>query len=416
MPVTTKPAAWRPSDIDAFVDDYSGGSDDFALAIKYGATPDKIRKFLRYLRDTEGLPDRKNIEEGYTFEYKGRRDRETFAAFLSQSRSVKEIKHKFGSEMAEELLEGSYDGYNLFSQVNDFGERCYVLLPEGISEIKILPREFKFHESITADGAGKQGYLLVQFPDDAFSGHECQDSDEEIKIVPLYDVHYGHHAHKHEEFLQLLRYIAETPNVYTFGGGDLLENALDDGRGMTYDNKHNPTTQLEDMILLLAPIAHKILFMTPGNHEWRTYNKAGIDPTKVIADKLNVPYFDCPVFVSMQGRERKWTMYAKHGSGHSQTKGGKMNMAGSAKKFLGFVNFMVSGHVHDPLVNPETVVVEDPINNRLVYKKTWVVVAPSFMGYERTYAQRAGYGPPGSGAIALHLRANGKYHASHDPE
>ena len=34
----------------------------------------------------------------------------------------------------------------------------------------------------------------------------------------------------------------------------------------------------------------------------------------------------------------------------------------------------------------------------------------------RTYAQRAGYGPPGSGAIALHLRANGKYHASHDPE
>lgn len=418
MPVSTmsKPqTAWKPGDIDAFISDYRNGADDFTLAKNHESNPDKVKKFLRFLRETEGLPSRSDLESVKDFEYSGAAERTAFVQFLSKSRTRTEIIRKFGVEMAEQLLEGSYIGYNLFKQIDDYGIQCFVLLPQQQDKIVIKPRAFTYHESLASDNTGKQGYILINFPDSAFSDHETGD-DSEIKIVPLYDVHYGHHTHRHEEFLQVLRYIEETPNVYTFGGGDLLENALDDGRGMTYDNDKNPTTQLQDMISLLAPIAHKMLFMIPGNHEQRTYQKAGIDPTKVIADKLKIPYFDCPVYASLHGAGKKWSIYAKHGSGHAQTKGGKMNMAASAKKFLGFVNFIVSGHVHDPLVNPEIVIVEDPIGNCIVYKKQWVVVCPAFLGYANSYAQRAGYGPPGSGAVALHLLENGKYRASFEAE
>ena len=49
---------------------------------------------------------------------------------------------------------------------------------------------------------------------------------------------------------------------------------------------------------------------------------------------------------------------------------------------------------------------------RLDYKQTWTVIAPSFLRWEGTYAYRAGYAPPGSGGVALHLYEDGKYRAT----
>jgi hypothetical protein len=111
------------------------------------------------------------------------------------------------------------------------------------------------------------------------------------------------------------------------------------------------------------------------------------------------------------GMGHKWKMYAFHGNTFSQTKGGKVNAAGKPRIFCDFINFFVSGHTHDPLVNPETCLVEDPVLCRLTYRTQWTVTAPSFMRWERTYAYEAGWPPPGKGGIALRLYANGDYNA-----
>src|SRR5690348_17043803 len=51
------------------------------------------------------------------------------------------------------------------------------------------------------------------------------DSWESIQLAPLYDVHMGHAQHDAEMFKRHLRWIRETPNVLTWNGGDLIENA-----------------------------------------------------------------------------------------------------------------------------------------------------------------------------------------------
>lgn len=393
---------WRPTDPALFVKDYLAGSDNFTLANTYKGSPDQVKRFIKALRDSDGLPSRDEIAEGTEYTYRGEGDRRAFRDFLSRSRTLGEITDRFG-DSTDSLLASDYEGYSLLRNLDDYGRTVYSLLPKVEREVRVEPKCWQFYRSQREDS---QAYLLVNLPESLF-----ENTDEEVRLVPLFDVHLGHHAHKADKFLAYLKYIEETPNVFTWLGGDLLENALDDGRGMTYEQAFGPTTQIEQATYLLSRIAHKVLFAQPGNHEWRTYNKAGIDPMKVVADRLEIPYFDGPVFCSVVSAGRKWVVYSQHGNGNSQTKGGKMNMAGRARRFTDGVDFFVSGHVHDPVVASETVIREDPMNARLVYPAQWTVVAPSFLGWSNTYAYRAGYAPPGAGGVSLHLYANGDYEA-----
>lgn len=323
----------------------------------------------------------------------------SFKKFLSKGRTLKEIEAKYGKS-ADMLLDHLYEDYILLEQLNEHKEKLYILLPHFDNNLKILPRNWKYHVGISEEGI-EQPYILINLPN--FKGN--------LEIALLFDVHYGHSAHRHDKFLSYIKWIKDTPNVYAIIGGDLMENAIDDGRGMTYDQDKNPSTQLNDMMRLLAPIAHKILFATPGNHEERTFKKTGIDVMKVMAERLNVPYFSGAVIASLVANGHKWTMYAFHGHGNSQTKGGKMNMASKARKFTGTVHFFVSGHVHDRVCESETSIIEDPVNCRLNYLQQWTVIAPSFLGWENTYAYRAGYPPPAHGGVAIELDADGGYRA-----
>ena len=178
-----------------------------------------------------------------------------------------------------------------------------------------------------------------------------------------------------------------------------------------YSQEIPPDQQITQICKLLAPIAHKVLFALPGNHEQRTEKRAGIDPMKIVAQTLDIPYYGGPVYCSILGMGFKWKIYAMHGSCAGQTKGGKLNAAGKPRIFTDFVQFYVSGHVHDCMVNAETCITEDPSNCRLVYRTQWVVIAPSFLGYENTYAWKAGYAPPSKGGVALRLFSTGDYDA-----
>lgn len=406
---------WRPKNATKFVTDYFNGMDDHELAKEHKTTPDIVKKFLSKLRETEGLPARKDLSnwEG-GFALKHDRERRAFMEFLTKARTRKQIVEKFGEELADQFLSEEFDGLALFKQLDDYNNVVHILLPVFSKLIKIKERDWKVHIPDSEVGNGLvQPYCLVNLPDDVFSREK--DPDEQlgrIDIAPLFDVHLGNHGHRAEKFISYIRWIAETPNLYAICGGDLMENALDDGRGMSYDQEHNPTTQMDMMTEMLAPIAHKILCMVPGNHEWRTYNKTGIDPMRVIAERLNIPYFDGPVYLVVIAGEHRFKFYVQHGTGHSQTKGGKMNSAGRPRKWTDFIHFFLSGHVHDPVVNSETIIMEDAANCRLIYPQQWTVIAPSFLRWEGTYAYRAGFSPPGSGGVVLHLYEDGRYRAT----
>lgn len=372
---------------------------DFALEVnnKFGSqyNKDSIRfkhaRLAHKLSKGDTMPAKRHAPEKKTGD--------TFKTFLMKAKTRKELDVKFGNKV-EALLKADYEGLSLYTQRNNYHEIVYILLPKPVKGLKLLPKKYEYH--IGHDEAGEeQPYLLVKVPD--FKG--------KLVIAPLFDVHYGNAAHKHEKFLGYLRWIRETPNVYAILGGDLMETALDDGRGMSYDQSENPQTQLDKMTELLAPIAHKILVSVPGNHEDRVYKKTGIDVAQVLAERLKVPYFSGPVTMSLTANTYKWTFYIFHGYGNSQTKGGKANMAARPKNWTGMVHFFVSGHVHDCIATSESVVIEDPLNCRLLEVKQWVVVAQSFLKWYKTYAYRAGYKPPAAGGVSMELYANGNYRA-----
>ena len=396
--------AWAPNDVPLFLADYQSGLTDHELATKYGGTYDTVRKFVTKMRNNAGWPSRDEIAAGKTVEVKD--DRAAVIAFMAKAKTRLEIERRFGTV---EIVDRTFTGYNWFTDKNGHGETIYVLLPEYTQKIAVAPRPWVFHIPMSEQGDFPQGYMKINIPDSFFAALEGK--FDEIRLVPLFDVHFGHHAHRADKFDEYLRYIAETPNVFVWGGGDLLENALDDGRGMSYEQAEHPERQIDVMIQKLAPIAHKIFFLQPGNHEWRTYNKAGIDPTQVICRTLDVPYFDGPVIFDILSAGNRWRLHSQHGTTNARTKGGKMNAAGAPRKWTNGVNFFVSGHVHDPVVASETVVDVDVVANRLVYLPQYTVIAPAFLGFEGTYAQRAGYSPPGLGGVSLSLYKDGGYEA-----
>jgi hypothetical protein len=314
--------------------------------------------------------------------------------FLAKGRTRQEIIATYGSDSC---LAKEYEGYHLFEQKNRFNESVFILLPEIKQEWKLQKRDHAVYSAPKTDGP----YIMAQLP--KFKG--------QILIAPLFDIHYGHSAHRHDKFLSYIRWIEETPNVYCIWGGDMMENALDDGRGMSYDQVANPHTQLDDMTAILARVAHKTLGATTGNHEWRSYKKTGIDIMQLLCERLQVPYFDGPFVMSVLANSHIWNFHVQHGFGNAQTKGGKMNMASRPQKFTSDIHFFLSGHVHDLVVQPETSLSIDYMHARLTEITQYTVVCPPFLGYWNTYAYRAGYPPPAHGGVSIELDANGDYRA-----
>jgi len=321
-------------------------------------------------------------------------------------RTYRQLVKKFGDEVNGYLTPGTWSNHrNLFKDINKNGEHSFILLPKPRADIVIAPKDWQFHIAYDPKG-NMQPYQIVQLPETAF-----QDGGrygERITITPIFDVHFGNEGHRADKFKEYIRWIKETPGMYVILGGDIMENALDDGRGMSYDQTHNPQSQLDILTEMLAPIAHRCLCSMPGNHEWRTYKKAGIDPAKLLADRLEVPYHSGPVLLNILAGGHKFRIYVQHGFTRPGTKGGQLNSAMKPMKWID-ADFFLSGHTHEAIVSEDTILRENAENASLAFRPRWTVIAQSFMGWLGTYGYRAGYGPVTGGGTVLELYKNGEY-------
>lgn len=236
------------------------------LAEKLGTSEKAIRTRLKWLF----------METG------GKIDDEKLINFLSKAKTGRQLKLTYG-EKWESVINQKIPGYFLCdTQRNDFGETLYIILPQLTDPVKIKPKIWNFYIGNDAK-ASKDPCLTVNFPDSAFVNHK-------IILAPIFDVHLGHFSHREEKFLSYINWILREPNVFAMLGGDIMENALDDGRGMCYE-AHPPKKQYEELIDKLSPIAHKIICAVPGNHERRTQKRAGFEPLFFICEKLKDPIF-----------------------------------------------------------------------------------------------------------------------------
>lgn len=325
-------------------------------------------------------------------EYRGL-PKETVHDFLSRGRTEDEIKKEFGSKVSLAPPEG----FDLFEGRNAFNDRVFVHLPRP--DRPWQPKNPAFSRHV----AEKTPWVRVQFPDS---------SRRRLDIVPIYDVHYGHREYRREKFLEYLEYIRRTPSVFTFLGGDIIENASRESVGAgVYEQSVMPNEQIHEIVNLLRPLAHKIMFSIRGNHEYRSMKVLGIDIGQVIAEALSVPYFAQPVYADLSWKGYSWRIHAQHGSSAAQTHGGQINAATKVVPVQGdFTHAFFSGHTHSSKSIAGNAVCRNWETGELEERKYFVIIMPSFLGYFGTYGAERGWAPPSSGSVRLSLYPNGDYH------
>jgi len=234
------------------------------------------------------------------------------------------------------------------------------------------------------------------------------DSWESVQLAPLYDVHIGHQEHDADRFARHLRWIRETPNVLTWNGGDLIENAskLSVGAGV-YEQTITPHHQVVASILRLANVAHKMLFALPGNHEDRT-DLMGFSLASWMSVLLGVPYFPDYAFATIKWRGNNFRVLAHHGTGAAQTPGAQRMAARKDIAWAKPFDLYWTGHLHSPLVDPLYQTEVDQRTGHMVERTGIVLISPSYLKYFGTYAAKRRYPPSYRGLSSVVLREDGR--------
>lgn len=196
------------------------------------------------------------------------------------------------------------------------------------------------------------------------------DLPAELQYIELHTFADEHIGDEHCDLASLrerIKYVEETPNAYCVLNGDLMDNATKTSIGDTYANTFNPMEQLDFTVELFSPIKHKILAITHGNHEARTYRKEGIDLSAILASRLYLLDKYSPtsalLFIRFgensrgmkestgSGKLRKicYTMYMLHGSGGGRKEGAKAIRLADMASIVD-TDIYLHAHTHLPMI------------------------------------------------------------------
>lgn len=187
-----------------------------------------------------------------------------------------------------------------------------------------------------------------------------------IELHTFADEHLGDEHCDLQSLKDRIKYVQETPNAYCVLNGDLMDNATRTSIGDIYANVFNPMEQVEQAVELFAPIKHKILAITHGNHEARTYRKEGIDLSAIFSARLDLIDKYSPtsavLFIRFgestryketngSGKYRKmcYTVYMVHGSGGGRKEGAKAIRLADMASIVD-TDIYIHSHTHLPMI------------------------------------------------------------------
>ena len=185
--------------------------------------------------------------------------------------------------------------------------------------------------------------------------------NNEIQIVPLGDLHIGDEFFNLKKLENTIKYIKNTSNCYTIFNGDLINNALKTSKSDSYKEQMTIEDQQDLLIKLLTPIKHKILYMTQGNHEYRTNTLASLDPLRYVAKSLGLldtgRYSDNSYILNLQFGKNKslkcpnsLIIYGIHGSGSGGRRmGATVNALENLTKICPNADVYIHSHTHVPI-------------------------------------------------------------------
>jgi hypothetical protein len=183
---------------------------------------------------------------------------------------------------------------------------------------------------------------------------------EDIELHIFADEHIGDEHCDIKRLMQRIEYVRDTPNAYCIMNGDILDNATKTSVGDTYTQAFNPMEQLQRAVDIFEPIKDKILCITHGNHENRTYKHEGINLSALIAAQLNLTHRYSPTAAllflrfgqsSSHTHKRKicYVIYALHGSGGGRKEGAKATRLADMSSIVD-ADIYIHSHTHLPMI------------------------------------------------------------------
>ena len=220
------------------------------------------------------------------------------------------------------------------------------------------------------------------------------------EIHSFSDWHIGDNACNIESIKKQIAYIKDTPNAYVICNGDLMNNATKGSVSDSYAGKIPPMQQLQMLCDLLEPIKDKILMLTQGNHEARTYRCDGIDLTAILSEQLGI--FDRYVreggvlFLRLgedakRHRQVCYTIYCTHGSGGGKKVGSKANVL-VEKACIVDTDIYIIGHHHTPFTTRQSYFRVDTSNSAVAKIDKLFVCTSAQLEYGG-YGETFGFAP-----------------------
>lgn len=189
---------------------------------------------------------------------------------------------------------------------------------------------------------------------------------DSIELHTFADEHIGDEHSDIKRVMERIEYVKNTPNAYCIMNGDIMDNATKTSIGDTYTQVFNPMEQLAKAVELFEPIKDKILCITHGNHENRTYKKEGINLSRLIANQLGLADRYTPtsavLFIRVgestrfteskgSGKHRQicYTIYVMHGSGGGRKEGAKAIRLADMACIID-TDIYIHSHTHLPMI------------------------------------------------------------------
>ena len=224
------------------------------------------------------------------------------------------------------------------------------------------------------------------------------DLPRELKVLEIHlfaDEHIGDAHCDFKRLLQRIEYVKNTPNAYCILNGDILDNATKTSIGDIYSQAISPMDQLNHAVQIFGPIKDKILCITHGNHENRTYKNEGVNLSALIAAQLGLENRYSPTAAVLFlrfgedscNRKIRYTIYTLHGSGGGRKEGSKVNRLAEMASIID-TDIYIHSHTHLPVIMRQAFHRVDVVNSKVALVDKLFVNTAANLNY-------GGYGEAG---------------------
>lgn len=240
-------------------------------------------------------------------------------------------------------------------------------------------------------------------------------------IYILADLHIGDPGCDESEVYDRVKQAADDPYGLVVLNGDLMNFAMRNSVSDVYGELMSPMQQITYLVNLLKPVKDKIIGVTSGNHEQRTYRSDGIDVTRLVCRELCIEDKYAPegilIYVRFGTRSkhtmhngrnpRQWySIYATHGSGGGRKEGAKAIRLADMAAIVD-ADIYIHSHTHLPMVMKQSFFRADSSNCSIQQVPKLFVNTGAALGYGG-YGQAQEFKPASTATAHIHLEAKHK--------